>query len=321
MRGFITFLLALACPLTASAQQVTESTGSRALGMAGAFVGVADDATAVYWNPAGLVTGPPAGMTAEWADFRSGDQDGPVAAGSSRRKSTFVSLGTWPIGLSYGRFEQADVVAATSGPLRVEGLATMQLGATILQSVTQGLTIGSTFKYVRGRPISTGVQGLSSSDALDSAIDSDGDSSGAFDLDLGVLANMGPVRLGLTVRNMLEPSFEEGTPLEVSLHRQARLGLAILPTDGLTLAIDADLDTVDLRDGPRRMLAVGGEDRIGSRWAVRGGVRWNSEGARRPVTAVGASFALRRGFWLDAHYTRGGLDADRGFGVAMRAGF
>ena len=31
--------------------------GTRAAGMAGAFVGVADDASAVYWNPAGLATG------------------------------------------------------------------------------------------------------------------------------------------------------------------------------------------------------------------------------------------------------------------------
>jgi len=30
------------------------SVGARALGLGGAFVGVANDATAIYWNPAGL---------------------------------------------------------------------------------------------------------------------------------------------------------------------------------------------------------------------------------------------------------------------------
>jgi long-chain fatty acid transport protein len=31
--------------------------GTRAAGMGGAFVGVADDASAIYWNPAGLAVG------------------------------------------------------------------------------------------------------------------------------------------------------------------------------------------------------------------------------------------------------------------------
>src|SRR5258707_10823289 len=37
--------------------QVPESIGIRAQGMAGAFTAVADDATATWWNPAGLAGG------------------------------------------------------------------------------------------------------------------------------------------------------------------------------------------------------------------------------------------------------------------------
>ena len=94
----------------------------------------------------------------------------------------------------------------------------------------------------------------------------------------------------------------------------------MLPTHGLTLALDVDLDTVDLRDGPRRIVAMGGEDRFGHRWALRGGVRWSLEGARRTTAAVGGSLALRQSLWLDWQYTQGHLDADRGFGVALRVG-
>src|SRR5262245_57602845 len=38
--------------------QNTEKMGVRASAMAGAFVGVADDGSAVFWNPAGIAIGP-----------------------------------------------------------------------------------------------------------------------------------------------------------------------------------------------------------------------------------------------------------------------
>ena len=84
--------------------------------------------------------------------------------------------------------------------------------------------------------------------------------------------------------------------------------------------MDMDLDTANLLEGPRRILAVGGEDRIG-RFALRGGMRWSLEGLKHRVAAVGASLAIRPNFWLDGHYTQGEIDSDRGFGFAMRAGF
>ena len=37
-----------------AAEFLSHGVGARALGMGGAFVAVADDATATYWNPAGL---------------------------------------------------------------------------------------------------------------------------------------------------------------------------------------------------------------------------------------------------------------------------
>ena len=45
-RAFLSFLAALVFAAPASAQQIFETVGIRALGMGGAFVAVADDATA-----------------------------------------------------------------------------------------------------------------------------------------------------------------------------------------------------------------------------------------------------------------------------------
>jgi hypothetical protein len=65
LRGLALVLVAFIAVMVAPAQQVTKvgttaakflsiPVGARALGMGGAFVGTADDATAIYWNPAGL---------------------------------------------------------------------------------------------------------------------------------------------------------------------------------------------------------------------------------------------------------------------------
>jgi hypothetical protein len=96
----------------------------------------------------------------------------------------------------------------------------------------------------------------------------------------------------------------------------------VLPKDGVTLALDLDLDTVGLWDGPRRVIAVGGEARVSARLSARGGVRWNFEDdLNRPAVSAGASLMLRPSAWLDAHYTYSENRSERAFGVALRAGY
>jgi hypothetical protein len=305
----------------AAAQHVFESVGERALGMGGAFVAVADDATAVHWNPAGLVAGPAAGMTIGWHRFQIGNPDSALQAGPARRRATLTSLGTWPLGLAYGRFETSRLIEDADGMVVAETLQTSQYSATILQSATTALVIGSTLKYVRGHAAQVPVSGATVGDGLSRAGDLEAPRHGRFDLDMGVMANLAPLRIGLTWKNLRSPSFGEIRRPENTLPRQARLGVAILPSNGLTLAMDLDLNTVDLRDGLRRMFAIGGEGRVGRRLLVRAGGRADLEGAREPVGAVGLSVGLRTGVWLDAHYAQGRHDEQREFGAALRAGF
>src|SRR5687768_8543679 len=108
-------LLIGASASTVSAQHVFESVGERALGMGGAFVAVADDATAVHWNPAGLVSGPAAGMTIGWHRFQFGNHKDEVRPGPVRRRANLTSLGTWPLGLAYGRFETSRLIEGPDG--------------------------------------------------------------------------------------------------------------------------------------------------------------------------------------------------------------
>ena len=77
----------LVVPLTLTAApvgaQIVESVGSRALGMGGAFVAVASDSSATWWNPAGLAAGP-------FLDLAIGKAD----------DASWFALATPPFGLS-----------------------------------------------------------------------------------------------------------------------------------------------------------------------------------------------------------------------------
>ena len=304
-----------------SAQTSFEVVGSRALGMGGAFIAVADDPSSVFWNPAGLASGQPAGATIEWVRFRFGDQDATPSAGPWRRSAKFVSLGTWPIGMSFANFDEVRLVTDLDGNLQSQRFSTKHYGATVLQTLVDGLVIGTTVKYVRGTVASGPVLESAVGDALDAGADRDGVSSGAFDIDAGAMFDGRVFRLGWTMRNLRSPSFKGPAGTAMELKRQSRVGLAIFPADGLIFALDLDVNTADLSTGPRRTLAAGAEHVISPRFAVRGGARWNLEGARTTVGSVGASIAIKPGSWLDGHFTYGRARGERGFGFGLRAGW
>ena len=79
-----------------AAGQSFESVGQRALGMGGAFVAVANDSSATWWNPAGLATGP-------FLDVSIGRASGTADTRlpSSRSGVWSFTLATPPLGVSY----------------------------------------------------------------------------------------------------------------------------------------------------------------------------------------------------------------------------
>lgn len=306
-------------PAAASAQVGFDVVGARALGMGGAFVAVVDDPSAVHWNPPGLIEGPVAGLTIGWDGFQFRDLRRPPEAGSGRLSVTGGAVGTWPLGISFLRTRAAGIRSAPGNALTVDALRTSQLGFTVLQSLGDFLVAGATLKYVRGSAANRPVGAGSAEDVLDSALDLPADSHGAFDLDVGLLLRTARVRAGLAWKNLRRPGFPVSGGNAIHLARRARLGLAVVPRDGLTLAIDVDLDTADPLVGLRRTIALGGETRLGGRFALRGGIRWQRGNASRPIGALGGSVSVRPGLWLDGYVTPG-RRGDRGFGIAMRVG-
>lgn len=310
--------------------QTAESVGTRALGMGGAFVAVANDSSATWWNPAGLAAGPfvdvsLAGTTAEV------DETLPAW----RQRTFWFALATPPLGISYYRFRITDIQpfdpTARTGLDRedrraevpVNSLSASQLGITLVQTLIPGVHAGVTLKYVRGTFHPGREESLASPDELLDRGDalSEGDTEGRFDLDVGVLAVTGPLRLGARMRNVREPEFG---PLR--LPRQTRIGVAFDPETmtgiPLTIALDWDVEVYVTASGPRRSVSLGAEQWLwDGRLGIRGGGRANTAGAKERAITAGASIAVRPGFYLEGHVVRGGAPDEHGWGIGARASF
>jgi len=262
-----------------------EVLGVRAQGMAGAFVAVADDATAAYWNPAGLGTGDFFSFALE----RSHVSLPPVDGVTPVLRTGAVLVGTPPLGAGYYRLGDTHVVPVT-----------------LVQSIGDHLNVGGAVKGVWSEGI-------------------DGRTHGRLDADLGVMVRTDAWRVGLVLRNLAEPTFGPEVIAfggnRYRLERHARLGAAVFPRDGLTLAADADLTPLDTADGRRRTIAAGVEQRAGSRVLLRGGVRVQTIDDARPAASVGGSVGITTLIWADVQATGGSDRADRSWTVGLRARF
>jgi hypothetical protein len=298
-----------------------------------AFVAVADDASAVAWNPAGLLSGPVFNLLIDVGRGTHQPDDPTLSTSAAQIGSTMFAFGTFPVGLAYYRI--SSTIATPEDPavpdtpdrqdshVVVRTLVTNHVGATVQQSLGGHLTLGTTLKLVRGE---MGVQRravTSWEEALDSSGNIERDGSMRGDLDVGAMANVGRFRAGVVVRNVTEPTFEsEDESQSHTLPRHARVGVAWgdrWPGMSSTiLAFDADITRVNAIDGERRDVAAGVEHWLARRMiGVRGGVRASTVGDQRWMFSGGGSVALRPGIYVDATYA-GGEPGTYSWGVAAR---
>ena len=276
--------------LTAQAfAQDLPAPGVRAAGMGGAFTAVADDASAVYWNPAGLASGSFFSLV---LDHNSRDEG----------SATLLALGTPPLGFSYYQTATGDRANGRNS------LVAHHAGATVLQSLGDHLVIGGTAKYVHG------------------VVDGGGASvsSNKFDVDLGVMVKGSLGRIGVSARNLTEPSFE-GIGEAVTLERRVRAGIALNVLELIVVSADFDLTTAHAGTAgagvtdDRREVAFGSETHPVDKLWLRGGLHWNAAGdTAAPVGSIGGSYAVYGSTVADAQVTFGSKDGNRGWGVGLR---
>ena len=307
--------------------------------MGGAFVAVADDADATWWNPAGLAGGAYFSAIIEYGTAQdpsaATDVNGSVLP--SWRSDARGFTVTFPsLGLSYYRLQVSQIrpFEATDAngldrqdrgraPIFVSSLLLQQFGATVGESVGEHLVVGSTVRVVRGRFATAMIEAADAS--LDRAAALDGHVETHVDVDVGAMAAFNTLRLGVAVKHVTQPSFTSGTD-RVELSRQARAGISMTRRGGtvgpMTFAIDADLTRTTTAVGEVRHVAAGAEAWLaGRRVAVRGGLTANTVGDARPSASVGGSAALRSGLYVDAHATSGSDRSMSGWGLALRVTF
>ena len=298
---FVPFL-PLILPVSAQAQSVG-GIGTRAEGMGGAFVAVADDASAVYWNPAGIATG---------ATF-----DLQVTTGGG--STVFVGAAMPVLGASYYRIRQTGGLATVSGSpdrqnggsgeVPVRALTTTNIGVTVVQTVVPGLVIGTTARVVRG--------------GLDTF-----DTRTTVDLDAGAMVSAWDVRFGLTARNLREPEFQADGAM-VRMNRELRVGAALVPRSQPTgvhgpfsLAIDADLTTTADARGDRRTAAAGGEYWLAKGLVgARAGVRWSTLGDSTRAFSGGFTVKLPRSVYVEGQMTKWSESEEDEWTVGARVTF
>ena len=310
--------------------QTFESVGTRAAGMAGAFTAVADDASAAYWNPAGLASGNLFSMVLD----RTTVKVDPAGADSARQTSgLLVAIGMPALALSYYRLEHTRITPVfqpTADPsagrqpgagnlIRLDRLITNHTGATVVQSLAAGIALGATFKVVRGVAASGVLPDQDRASLLSSDSELMGKSSSKFDVDVGVMATSGRLKAGLTLRDVTQPEFGTADGSEpFRLRRQVRAGLAWTPIDGWAVSVGQDLTRNQNETEAVRSFAAGTEGRISKKAFVRSGFRVNTAGPRRASVAAGASYAVLGPLFVDAQATFGSDTAARGWGVAAR---
>lgn len=319
-------MLVLSRPVVA---QTFDIVGTRAAGMGGAFVAVADDASATYWNPAGLALGHPFSTGADRKDTEAKGKS--FDDRTSHDIGSFAGIAIPVLGFSYYRLRTTAVTPLNTIALgqangasavrfaRLDKLSTHQTGITLVQSLFQGVAIGTTLKVVHGDAAIAVVPDGNRDELLDRANDLPTDGTNKFDADLGVIAGGGRLKVGLTVRNLTEPSFRvTGTSSSLRLSRQARGGLAISVAEGWAVSSDFDLTKNGPAEAPVRSFAVGTEGRLDPKIYVRSGFHLSTTGAARPSFSAGGSYGVRSSVWIDGQATWGPANADRGWGIATR---
>jgi hypothetical protein len=167
--------------------------GARGIGMGGAYTALADDASAVYWNPAGLARLEKREVSVSHAELGLGTREDFVAYAHPTSRGTIAAAATY---LSQGAIGARDATGRLTGDFQASDAAFA--GAYGIK--TEAADLGVSVKYLRSHIASSEAQGVAADLGARRAFDG----AGPGKLVVGAaLRNLGPGLKYDTQRNDL----------------------------------------------------------------------------------------------------------------------
>lgn len=261
MKILLLVLSCLAAPATAheTASFLNVGVGARALALGGAYTAVAEDANAIYWNPAGLAGVVKREFTVSHAELTQGSRHDFAAYAQTFKSATIAGSLTY---LSHQDVDGRDALGHKSGGYRAADAAAGAAWATRTGFADFGVGV----KFVHSH--------IGSAEAQTAAVDA------------GARRALGPVLIGAAVRG-LGPGLKYDAQTN-DLPLRLALGGAYMIAGGHLIA-------AELTNGPRGAgtdVGIGGEYQAVTDFFFRAGYTTIS------AVADGAGFEAARGLTL-----------------------
>ncbi len=246
-------------------------TGARGLAMGGAYTALADDANAIYWNPAGLAAAEKREVSISHAELSQGTRHDFIAYAHPTSQGTFAGAFTY---LSQSAIDGRNAAGLKTGSFQASDAA----ASLAFARKTEFVDFGVSAKYLRSHIAATEAQSLA--------------------VDAGLRRKVGAVLLGASIRNVGPGLKYENERNDLPL--RLAVGAAYQLTGGHSLA-------AEILNGPRGAgtdAGFGGEFQAAKDFHLRAGYTTQS------AIAGGSGFDAARGLTLGIGFRneRWGLD-------------
>jgi hypothetical protein len=277
---------------TAGAQFLKVPVGGRASAMGGAVIANIRDASALFWNPAGIT-----GVRSNDFSFSHTSLWASIALSHAAFVHTIDDVGSFGAAVSVLTMDDMDVTTEEQpeGTGETFGAQDLMIGASFARNLTEDFSVGATIKYVEQRIWHESASGV------------------AFDIGTQYRIGFRDLTLAMSVMhfggdlvysgtdlnvkydpnsqipyNRLTPSTLTAEDFPLPLHFQVGLSMTAISTDEMTLMLATDVAHPNDND---ERVNVGGELSLLNTLFLRGGYRFGYD-TERTTLGAGVRTAL-----------------------------